>query len=148
MVFCAESRQAGRTFLPKAVRGEISKHGRETNVGLRFRADEITVCFHKWNLRDNPLLNPTVNFYGPLKIASARFSWFRSRSSLPGRRLNLQYGLTKGILKRFLNPTANLYGFQKIAFFAVSTSAVSPGSPIKFTVVLNRWNSKRYFLSK
>ena len=42
MVFCAESRPVGRPLLPGANAVGISKHGRKTDVCLRFRAAEIT----------------------------------------------------------------------------------------------------------
>ena len=53
---------------------------------------------------------PTVNFRGFLEIAFSRFSRSRRQSFLPGRRLNLQYDITRGILKDIF-PVKSMYTF-------------------------------------
>ena len=79
------------------------------------------------------------------------FSRLRRLSFPPGRRLNLHYALTKEILTyissfqtaMYISTCSYKYRFR---VFDVSPSVVSPGAPIKFTVLFNKVDSVMHFV--
>ena len=128
-----------RPLSPPIKLGYSPERVSKTEVRPRLRTAEMEVWFSKWIPIRDPLLKPSVNFYGFLKIAHARFRGCDfGRFARSPIKFTVWFNQKKS--KGFLHPPSpicEVLRFPKNSAFAVTTSAFSPCSPIEFRVLRN-----------